>query len=214
MNDWQRLTSPLRRRIKQMLSRAIGRLVDPSTLLQTLQLELFKGEVLDNIEHLEGYGRTAHPPAGFEALTASLGGDRSHTVCLAAIHRQFRVRNLAQGEQVLYDDLGNVIWFKRDRILISAVDHVEVNAPTCNITSTTTHDGDMTINGDLQVNGNTTINGMLTVSQLITGQDGLAISGASGATVTGGDINADGISLKTHVHGGVQAGSDNTGGPQ
>lgn len=31
-------------------------------------------------------------------------------------------------------------------------------------------------------------------------------------TVTG-DVTADGISLKTHVHGGVQAGASNTGAP-
>lgn len=31
--------------------------------------------------------------------------------------------------------------------------------------------------------------------------------------VTGGDVKADAISLKTHVHGGVQAGSGNTGAP-
>lgn len=31
--------------------------------------------------------------------------------------------------------------------------------------------------------------------------------------ITGGDVTADGISLKTHVHGGVQAGASNTGAP-
>lgn len=31
--------------------------------------------------------------------------------------------------------------------------------------------------------------------------------------VTGGDVTADGISLKTHVHGGVQAGASSTGAP-
>lgn len=35
----------------------------------------------------------------------------------------------------------------------------------------------------------------------------------NGATVTG-DVTADGISLKTHTHSGVQAGSANTGPPQ
>ena len=31
--------------------------------------------------------------------------------------------------------------------------------------------------------------------------------------ITGGDVNADGISLKQHIHGSVQAGSDNSGPP-
>lgn len=33
-------------------------------------------------------------------------------------------------------------------------------------------------------------------------------------TVTGGDVTADGISLKTHRHGGVQSGAGSTGTPQ
>ena len=193
MNDWQRLTLPLRRRLKLMLSRAVGRLVDPATLLQTLQIELLKGEVLDNVEHLEGYGRTAHPPAGFEALAASLGGDRAHTICLAAVHRKFRVRNLAPGEQALYDDLGNVIHFKRDRILISAVDQVEVTAPVVTINAATTHNGDITINGNVQISGALSATGQI-------------------ASDTGVSIGA--LELGTHVHGGVTAGTDSTGGPQ
>lgn len=59
----------------------------------------------------------------------------------------------------------------------------------------------------------------------ITGQKGLNITGIHGDTgigsrVTGdfhvvsGDVKADSISLKNHVHGGVQTGSGNTGVPQ
>jgi phage baseplate assembly protein V len=114
-----------------MVSRAVGRLVDPSTLLQTLQLELLKGELLDGVEHLEGYGRTAHPPAGFEALTASLGGNRAHTVALAAFHRQYRPKNLQPGEQAIYDDQGQVIALLRDRLLyIYGCDTLRVEAET------------------------------------------------------------------------------------
>ena len=39
------------------------------------------------------------------------------------------------------------------------------------------------------------------------------ITGATTVNVTGGDITADGISLKNHVHGGVQGGYSNTGAP-
>ena len=41
----------------------------------------------------------------------------------------------------------------------------------------------------------------------------IAISGATTVTVTGGDVLADGISLKNHKHGGVQAGASQTGLP-
>lgn len=36
---------------------------------------------------------------------------------------------------------------------------------------------------------------------------------SSGLQVTGGDVKADSISLKTHKHGGVQSGSSQTSGP-
>lgn len=127
----RRLLEPIRRRLKLMLSRAVGRLVDPSTLLQTMQLELLKGEVLDNVEHLEGYGRTANPPEGFEALTASLGGDRAHTVVVSAFHRLHRLKNLKPGEQALYDDQGQVIALLRNKtIYIYGCDTLIADAAT------------------------------------------------------------------------------------
>ncbi len=52
------------------------------------------------------------------------------------------------------------------------------------------------------------------------GQAVLSVAGCTatlspdGVTVSGGDVKADGISLKTHVHGGVQGGSSLTGVPQ
>lgn len=66
----------------------------------------------------------------------------------------------------------------------------------------------------------TNISGNLTVQGLITGQGGMAISGGQGASVNGnitvqnGDVTADSISLKSHVHGGVQGGGSTTGTPQ
>jgi phage baseplate assembly protein gpV len=51
----------------------------------------------------------------------------------------------------------------------------------------------ISVPGDANITGNVNINGNV--------------------TVTGGDVTADGISLKTHVHSGVDAGISNTGGP-
>lgn len=45
------------------------------------------------------------------------------------------------------------------------------------------------------------------------GGNPINISGAATVTVTGGDVIADGISLKNHKHGGVTAGSAQTGVP-
>lgn len=80
-----------------------------------------------------------------------------------------------------------------------------------------------TVNATQSVNitaPNTNVDGKLTVTGLITGQGGMAISGGSGATVDGnfavsnGDVSADDISLKSHVHGGVESGGSTTSTPQ
>jgi len=55
-----------------------------------------------------------------------------------------------------------------------------------------------TINGDLIINGDVNIQGNLTVTGKITADDCLTTSG---------------VSLKNHIHGGVQSGSGNTGTP-
>lgn len=63
--------------------------------------------------------------------------------------------------------------------------------------------------------------GTLTVEGLLTYLAGMAGSGGDSASaqitgnvvVTSGNVTADGIGLKTHVHSGVQTGSGDTGGP-
>ena len=47
--------------------------------------------------------------------------------------------------------------------------------------------------------GDVKVQKTLTVDQKITGSGGLAVSGGEGAVVSG-DVVADGISLKSHVH--------------
>lgn len=65
----------------------------------------------------------------------------------------------------------------------------------------------------------TTLTGHLTV------QDGMAVSGGGGSSMSGdftlngsmhatNDVTASGISLNSHVHGGVQTGEENTSGPR
>ena len=79
-----------------------------------------------------------------------------------------------------------------------------------------TQTGDYTLTGDFTINGQTIKNGNLTVNGNITinGGGGGAIN-ATGCTINlgGGDVIADGISLKNHRHSGVQSGGSNTGIP-
>ncbi len=53
---------------------------------------------------------------------------------------------------------------------------------------------------------------IVTGGQVAVTPSGVAVTNLT-VTVTGGDVVADGISLKTHRHGGVQVGGGNTGVP-
>lgn len=81
-----------------------------------------------------------------------------------------------------------------------------------------TQTGDQTIIGDLYVDGNVTVSGNITCQGTIAAGNYTGLAGgamtASVSIETTADIVAGGISLKTHVHGGVQTGSGTTGGPQ
>lgn len=69
--------------------------------------------------------------------------------------------------------------------------------------------GNKTQTGNFEITGNVTINGNLTVN----GTGGSVNMSNVDISLTGGDITADGVSLKTHVHGGVQSGGNLTGIP-
>lgn len=88
---------------------------------------------------------------------------------------------------------------------------IEIKAPT----SLTVNTATATINAS----GSTSINSPeTTISGHVTIKGGLSVSGGVGAQVDGsltttGDVVANGISLDTHRHSGVQAGGSNTGTP-
>jgi hypothetical protein len=75
----------------------------------------------------------------------------------------------------------------------------------------------------ITLNGNTSINGLLsalgsggtggTMSGSFTIQNGTITINTGNLVVNSGDVIADGVSLKNHVHSGVQSGGSNTGAP-
>jgi phage gp45-like len=73
-------------------------------------------------------------------------------------------------------------------------------------------DADVEINGDIKLNGSQHTTGTTLVEEQLTGQGGMAISGGSGASITGsmiitsGDVTADGVGLKSHKHSNPEGG--------
>lgn len=226
----QRVLAPLWRRLRLLVSRGEVRRTDDARRLRRVQINLLRGETAE-MEHAEPYGYTARPLPGAEAIAAAVGGARSHLVALLTPDRRYRPTDLQDGEVCLYTDEGDQIRLKRGRVIgVYAGAAIEANAPsikaTCQTATVTASESvtldapDTEITGNALIGGNVQIGGSLTVAGLIAGQGGIAVSGGTGAAiegafeVTGGDVIADGISLKTHVHGDVAAGTDTTGGPQ
>ncbi len=212
MNAFQKLLAPIRRRLSSLVSRAVVSLVNDSLKLQGVQLQVLAGETLDNVERFQEYGFTSVPLTGAEAVLLCVGGFRDHPLIVAIDDRRYRKKGLAAGEVALYTDEGDVILFKRGRTIeITAGTKVKVTAPDVEVIAATK----VTVTSPL-----VTMSGELQVAGKITGSAGIAISGGAGAqvtgniAVTGGNVTADGIGLKTHVHGGVQTGSGTTGAPQ
>lgn len=153
--------APLQRRVMLMVARAIVRTVGDGDKMQVMQLALLRDELRDRVERFQEYGFTSHPHPGAEAVAVFVGGDRGHGLVVAVDDRRYRLTGLAQGEVALYDDLGNVVALRRDKIEVVAVQHAEVTAPTMHVTATTTHDGSVTINGNLAVNGSIAATGQV-----------------------------------------------------
>jgi phage baseplate assembly protein V len=140
--DLTRLMRPMVNRLRLLVARGIITFIDPSGGLQRLQTELLKDELRDGLEQFEGYGFTAHPPRGLEALVLFLGGDRSHGVVVAVGDRKFRLKGLEEGEVALYTDEGDKLIFRRGRTLeietmtltVSAGTKVRFNTPQLEVT--------------------------------------------------------------------------------
>ncbi|WP_303674774.1 phage baseplate assembly protein V [Vampirovibrio chlorellavorus] len=114
LRDFDKLTGKMKRRIFNMLARGVVKLIDDAGGYQLIQSDLLAGETRSGIERMQQYGFTGHPPAGSEALVVFMNGDRSHGVVMAVEHREFRKRNLAEGDVAVYTQKGNFAHFKAD----------------------------------------------------------------------------------------------------
>ncbi len=136
--------------MRNFLARGVVALVDAGRMLQGLQMRLTADEVKDGMEHFEPYGFTSNPHPGAEGLAAFLGGDRSHGVVICVSDRRFRLQGLQSGEVALHTDEGDVLHFKRGRVIevqtatfrVKADTAVEFDTPLISTTGRIVSTGD------------------------------------------------------------------------
>ena len=146
----ERLTRTLRRRVQLMVGRAVLAVVNDETLLQSVQVEGLRGEVLDRAERFQDYGLTSHPHPGAEVVVLAAGGQRQHPLAIAVDDRRHRPRGLAAGEVCLYTDEDEA--GARHRVILRRGRIIEIHAAHIRLCSSSlTHNG--TNIGDTHTHG-------------------------------------------------------------
>ncbi len=135
-------------RLLNMIAKAVPRRLSDLGKRQTMQVEVTRGELIDDIERMQNYGYTSSPPlGGTDCLVAFLGGNREQGVVIVAENRQYRLTGLESGEVALFDDLGNVVKLGRSAIEVQAVTQISLTAPTIQIEGNIVHTGTLVSNG-------------------------------------------------------------------
>lgn len=153
------------REVKRHIERAMSgiRLAFRGTLPRTnsaqpIQLSQVAGladELLQDVELMQHYGFTSHPPAGSECVVLPLGGRNGHGIVIATEHGSYRLQNLQPGEVALYSDEGDSVILKRGRVMevvtqtlnITAGVAVNITSPLLTLTGTFVAQGDVMDHG-------------------------------------------------------------------
>jgi len=190
--------------LRDLVARGVITLVDDESRMQSVQASLLEGELAGGVERFQNYGFTSVPLTGAEIAVVFVGADRSHPIVVAADDRRYRMAGLEPGEVAVYHRNGDFIHLKNDnsiavstkRLDIIAAAEVNIQAATINVTASAG------------------IN-IMTPALNSTGVGGKVTSASIEGTmaVTSGDVTAEGVSLRSHTHSGVQPGGGSTGAP-
>ncbi|KAB8122203.1 hypothetical protein D3W54_15960 (plasmid) [Komagataeibacter medellinensis] len=184
----------MERRIKECENRIIH-LVKSGTVsnnintkdtIHTCQVTQMAGyEVHNNVPVYGTWGIASTAPVGSQAITLSGYGAANNKIVIATHDVKTHPKNMGEGETQLYDANGQSLYLSIDGVVVSSKDVFEIKQG--NNTIFTIDKNGVSINANVKV---------------------------TGAITATGDIKAGNISLDSHTHSGVEAGSANTGAPQ
>lgn len=106
--------------------RAVLERLDATRSIPPAQFTGLAGETIAG-EFIQHYGIASSPPEGAEVIVVPVGGASSHCVVIASIHGMHRIA-LKQGEVALHTDEGDVVHFKRGRIVELVTETLHVKA--------------------------------------------------------------------------------------
>jgi phage baseplate assembly protein V len=122
-----KMIQPLRNNMKMMVARALLDSVDDAQGIQVVKVGLLADEVSE-MERFQNYGFSSNPSKDAEGVCLFVGGNREHGICIALDNREFRLKNLGEGQVALYDEFGSNILLKNDGTISINSDKVEIGA--------------------------------------------------------------------------------------
>jgi phage baseplate assembly protein V len=94
------------------MARGVLRRTNANTKAQSTQVEVFEGELYNDVELWEQYGLTSIPADGDELLVLSPGGGRDKAVGLTAQKRSSRPKGGLAGDVTLYHEAGHKVYLQ------------------------------------------------------------------------------------------------------
>lgn len=140
--------------------------------VQLAQAAGLADELLQNVELMQQFGLTSHPPAGTQCVVLPVGGKTSHSLIIATEHGDYRMRALASGEVAIYNQWGDHVLLRTDRRMqvVSAL-AVDITTPLVTMSGDLHVAGSVVAQGDVSDHGVKSMLGMRNVYNAHTHSD-------------------------------------------
>jgi phage baseplate assembly protein V len=207
-----RLFARQARRMRNVISRGVVTRVADGHKLQENQIALLDGEVLEGAERVQQYGFTSHPQVQAECFVAFAGSGRDHPLIFSVDDRRFRLSGNAAGEVVIYTDEGDSIALRRGNTILVTTKHLKVQAEEDISLETKI----FSLRAETSITLDSPLTAIRTDNFTLSNRSGGSTSAVMQGSLTASeDLSANGgaVSLRGHIHEGVQSGDSTTGIP-
>lgn len=204
--------APLKRKVLLSIAHGIIEATKDDGDLQFIQATYMADETKNDVRKMHHFGFSSHAPKGSECIAVSVAGNREASVIIATENREFRFKNLGEGEVAIYSKDGdyihlkdgNAIDIKTKTLTIDAETSVNINTPVVNISDDLNVGGEATVTGDITAESNVDVTGNVTAvgnvqGAVVTGTTsvgGPTIAAATSLTVAGVELN----DYENHTH--------------